>query len=98
MVGYLKHYFFVRYRQFQSLAHLNQQLEAWLAAKADQRVHGIVHEVVMARFQRDVPHLKALPAMAFDTRYREQRVAAWDGYVEVRGNRYNVPDHLCARR
>jgi transposase len=97
MVGYLKHHFFVRYRQFQSLTHLNQQLEAWLSAEADRRVHGTVREVVIERFQREAPHLKPLPGIAFDTRYREQRVVAWDGYVDVRGNRYSVPDHLCGQ-
>jgi hypothetical protein len=28
------------------------------------------------------PHLQALPAMRFDTAYRERRVVAWDGYIE----------------
>lgn len=97
MVGYLKHHFFVRYRQFESFAHLNQQLEAWLRAEADQRVHGTVKEVVIERFAREVPHLKALPPVPFDTSYRERRVVAFDGYIEVRGNRYSVPDRLCGQ-
>lgn len=95
MVGYLKHHFFVRYRQFDSFAHLNQQLEAWLQAEADARVHGTVKEVVAERFAREAPHLKPLPRLPFDTSYRERRVVAFDGYVEVRGNRYSVPDSLC---
>lgn len=95
MVGYLKHHFFVRYRRFESFAHLNQQLEAWLKTEADSRVHGTVKEVVIERFAREAPHLKALPRVAFDTSYRETRVVAFDGYVEVRGNRYSVPDRLC---
>ncbi len=97
MVGYLKHHFFVRYRQFESFAHLNQQLEAWLRAEADSRVHGTVKEVVIRRFTREAPHLQPLPAVAFDTSYRERRVVAFDGYVEVRGNRYSVPDSLCGQ-
>lgn len=95
MVGYLKHHFFVRYRQFESFAHLNQQLEAWLRAEADPRVHGTVKEVVIERFAREVPHLKALPHSPFDTSYRERRVVAFDGYIDIRGNRYSVPDVLC---
>ncbi len=31
----------------------------------------------------------------FDTAYHERRVVAWDGYIEVRGNRYSVPGELC---
>lgn len=97
MVGYLKHHFFVRYRQFESLAHLNARLEAWLREEADVRVHGTVKEVVIERFVREVPHLRPLPRVPFDTAYRENRIVAFDGYVEVRGNRYSVPDALCGQ-
>ena len=97
MVGYIKHHFFVRYRQFESYAHLNELARQWLAEEADQRVHGTVGEVVAARFERERPALGPLPAVRFDTSYRERRWVAWDGYVEVRGNRYSVPDHLCGQ-
>ena len=40
MVRYVKEHFFVRYRQFETLAHLNQQLESWLREEADPRAHG----------------------------------------------------------
>jgi len=97
MVHYIKHHFFVRYRAFESFAHLNQLAEQWLADEADQRVHGTVGEVVAARFAREQPHLQPLPAVRFDTSYRERREVAWDGYIEVRGNRYSVPDPLCGQ-
>jgi transposase len=92
MVGYVKHHFFVRYRHFESLAHINQLLEQWLHEEADRRVHGTVKEVVTERFAREAPALGPLPAVRFDTAYLERRWAAWDGYVDVRGNRYSVPD------
>lgn len=97
MVGYLKHHFFVRYRAFDSWAHLNQQLEAWLKTEADARVHGTVQEIVAERFAREAPFLQPLPPVAFDTRYHERRIVSWDGYVDVRGNRYSVPDALCGQ-
>ena len=95
MVRYVKENFFVRYREFDSLAHLNQLAERWLREEADQRRHGAVKEVVAERFMREAPHLRELPATRFDTAYRERRVVAWDGYVEVRGNRYSAPAELC---
>jgi len=55
MVGYIKHHFFVRYRSFESRAHLNRQAEQWLRDEADQRLHGTVKEVVAARFAREAP-------------------------------------------
>ena len=91
MVGYIKQHFFVRYRAFESWAHLNQQVEQWLREEADQRVHGTVKEVVAERFERKRGALKALPQTRYDTSYLEYRKAAWDGYIEVRGNRYSVP-------
>jgi len=94
MVGYIKQHFFVRYRSFESWAHLNQLAEQWLGEEADQRVHGTVKEVVAVRFEREKPTLRPLPASSYDTSYRETRHVAWDAYIEVRGNRYSVPDIL----
>jgi transposase len=94
MVGYLKQHFFVRYRTFTSWAHLNQQAEAWLKEEADQRLQTTVKEVVSLRFEREAPHLHALPAVRYDTSYHELRQVGWDGYVDVRGNRYSVPSDL----
>lgn len=94
MVGYIKQHFFVRYRSFTSWAHLNQQAEVWLHAEADQRLQSTVKEVVSVRFEREAPQLRALPAVRFDTSYHELRQVGWDGYIDVRGNRYSVPAAL----
>jgi transposase len=98
MVGYVKQHFFVRYRAFESLAHLNQLLESWLQSEADRRVHGTVKEVVSKRFAREAPALRALPPSPFETAYHEARKVAWDGYIEVRGNRYSVPGDQVGKR
>ncbi|MBW2021018.1 MAG: IS21 family transposase [Deltaproteobacteria bacterium] len=95
MVGYIKNNFFVRYREFESLEHMNQLALNWLEEEADRRVHGTVKEVVIERFEREKTHLKTLPAVRYDTSYREHRFIHWDGYIDVRGNRYSVPAHLC---
>jgi transposase len=97
MVGYVKGNFFVRYRSFESLAHLNELAARWLVEEADPRLHGTVKEIVAERFERERPHLQPLPAARFDTSYREYRVVAWDGYVEVKGNRYSVPSEVCGK-
>jgi len=95
MVGYIKGNFFQRYRSFESFEHMNQLAERWLAEEADLRVHGTVKEVVAERFEREAPTLSPLPTVRYDTSYRERRVVTWDGYVEVRGNRYSMPDQFC---
>jgi hypothetical protein len=97
MVGYVKHHFFVRYREFESWAHLNQLAEQGLRAEADQRRHGTVQEVVAERFAREAPALRPLPAQRDDTAYREIRQVGGDADVDVRGGRYSVPAHLAGR-
>ena len=94
MVGYIKGHFFVRYRSFESWEHLNQLAEHWLAQEADPRLHGTLKEVVIERFAREAPHLGPLPLHRYDTSYYEVRHVGWDGYVDVRGNRYSVPGEL----
>ena len=94
MVGYIKQHFFVRYGAFDSFAQMNQLAEQWLRDEADQRLHGTVNEVVSERFGREQPLLHALPPVRYDTAYLETRRVSWDSYIEVRGNRYSVPDHL----
>jgi hypothetical protein len=74
---------------------MNELALGWLREEADQRVHGTVKEVVIERFEREAPHLAPLPTLRYDTSYREHRFVNWDGYIDVRGNRYTVPDHLC---
>jgi transposase len=94
MVGYIKQHFFVRYRSFESWEHLNQLAEQWLQTEADLRLHGTVKEVVAERFGREKAALGPLPARRYDTSYRETRHVSWDGYIDVRGNRYSVPGQL----
>lgn len=69
---------------------------AWLESEADRHRHGTHGEVVIERFAREeADALGALPQARFDTAYRFHRIAGWDGYVHVAGNRYSVPDAFC---
>jgi hypothetical protein len=80
-----------------SWAHLNQLAEQWLKEEADQRMQGTVQEVVVERFAREAPTLQPLPLPRYDTAYRELRQVAWDGYIDVRGNRYSVPSRFAGQ-
>ncbi|MBK1736105.1 IS21 family transposase [Halorhodospira abdelmalekii] len=96
MVRYVKENFFAENREFESIEHLNRELERWLAEVADLRLHGTHQEVVLERFERaERAELRALPRERFDTAYRFYRTVGWDGYLEVEGNRYSVPDTFC---
>ncbi|MHB1054353.1 MAG: IS21 family transposase [Thermoleophilia bacterium] len=97
MVGYVKHNFFQRYRSFASIEEANNLAAAWLATVADRRLHGTVKEIVCERFEHEQPQLLSLPQVRFDTAYRERRLVGFDGYIDVAGNRYSVPDDYRAR-
>jgi transposase len=94
MVAYIQQHFFVRYRTFESWAHLNQLAELWLREEADERLQDTVQEIVRVRFAREAPYLQALPAQRYDTAYYLTRQVSWDGYISLRGNRYSVPGTL----
>ena len=98
MVRYIKENFFQMYREFESLEHMNQLAVLWLREVADMRVHGSLKESVSERFKREEQALRPLPASRFDTSYIESRRVAWDGYIDVRGNRYSVPAVLCGQQ
>jgi transposase len=97
LVGDVKHHFFVRYRAFDSWAHLNQLAEQWLREEADRRCHGTVQEIVTERFAREAPTLRPLPSSRYDTAYREIRQVSWDASIDVRGRRYSVPADLAGQ-
>jgi len=97
MVGYVKDHFFQRYQSFESWAHLNQLLTHWVSTVADQRTLRQFDQSPAARFIDEKATLQALPVMRFDTSYRDLRQVGWDGYIEVRGNRYSVPESYCGQ-
>ena len=97
MVKYLKENFFVRYRRFDSFAQVNQLLEQWMADVADRRELRQFRQTPEQRFTQEQEHLHPLPGTDFDTSYFDIRHVSWDGYIEVGGNRYSVPESLCGQ-
>jgi len=82
---------------FTTLAQANQDLQAWLAQKA-QRMHGTTHERVDERFAREQPSLGPLPSAPCDVSQRQTRTVAKDCTIAVDGNRYVVPHPLVGRQ
>jgi len=98
MVGYLKRNFFIWHSEAESLSYYQQLLEGWLLTHADLRVQGTVKRPVTELFAEEQPRLQPLPAVRYDTSYQEDRLAEWDGYIDVGGNRYSIPDRLRGKR
>lgn len=81
---------------FVCLESANRDLGGWLKAK-DERVHGTTHEVVSRRFEREKPHLGALPVRDIDTSYRVYRRVYKDCRVPFEGNSFVVPHTLVGK-
>lgn len=75
-----------------SLAELNAQLREWVAAVANQRVHGTTREQIAVRWDGDQFHMQDLAGrLPYPFRDDELRKVARDAYVSWQGNRYSVP-------
>lgn len=88
-VKYLKRNFLPG-RRFQSLEHLNQELEKWLLEVTDVRLHGTTHERPIDRFvaemlipMKHVSPYQYIPAIA--------RKVSQESLVSFGNNRYSVP-------
>jgi transposase len=92
-VSYLRHSFFYA-RTFRDLEDLNAQVEIWLGATANARLHGTTGEVPAHRMERERPHLLSLPHHAYVPVISLGRRVTKDGFVSYNGNQYSVPDQL----
>lgn len=92
-LDYVREGFWRGYR-YMGLAAANRDLAAWLAGEANRRVHGTLHERVDVRWEREKPHLGALPLEAFDPSAVYWRTVAKDCVVTYGGNQYQVPHRL----
>jgi hypothetical protein len=96
-VKYLKRSFLTG-RSFSTLADLNAQLDAWLDAVANVRVHDTTHERPIDRYERERAALRPVAAVPpFDTRELLIRVVPSDAHVRVAGGAYSVPPRWVGR-
>lgn len=90
LMGYIEDNFFRPIPQFESLKDLNTALEEFCRAEV-QRVHSAHGEYVAARFEREAPHLRALPAVLPAPCVRDYARVNKFAEVTVNGSRYSVP-------
>jgi transposase len=88
---YIREDFFLA-RSFNNLEDLNRQLQHWLSAVANPRVHATTRRVVMEAFAEEQSLLRPLPLAPFRSVLRLERRISREGMVSVGGNFYSVPD------
>jgi transposase len=78
-------------RTFDTLEHLNEVTQQWLANVADVRILRDFQESPRERHAREQPHLLPLPTCDFDTALVVYRHVNVEGFVAYRLNFYSVP-------
>jgi transposase len=79
-------------REPHSLADMNAQLREWIAAVANQRVHGTTREQVAVRWDVEQFSLQSLVGRpSYPYVDGELRKVARDAYIYWQGSRYSVP-------
>jgi len=78
-------------RIFRDIDHLNEVTAWWLSNVADVRDHRETKERPIDRFEKERPHLLALPDHPYDTAEVVYRTVDAEGYVPVDQNQYSVP-------
>lgn len=90
-VGYVKESFLTG-RTFMDVVDLNSQLNSWLDAVANVRIHGTTRERPVDRYQKEQAQLRAAAVIpTYDTRPLELRQVASDCHLRYRGVAYSLP-------
>jgi transposase len=90
-IGYIRKNFLCG-REASNVADLRGQLRTWVWQTANQRIHGTMHQQIMASWQKERAYLLPLAGRApFPYAAEEKRKASRDGFVHFQGNRYSVP-------
>jgi hypothetical protein len=89
-VGYIKASF-LEGRDFTDLEDLNAQLDAWMDAVANVRIHGTTKERPLDRYTQELPQLRSFAAIpAYDTRSLDIRRVSPDARFSFGGVLYSV--------
>jgi transposase len=83
---------------FSSIQKANEDIIAWLNETANQRIHGTHHEAVALRWEREIPCLRKLPPVDYDTSLRVFRKVYKDCELSYNGNRYRVPYRVVGKK
>ena len=78
-------------RTFRTLEHLNQVLEAWLANRADVRIHRETGKRPLDAHAEERPHLLPLPNTHYDTTRVVYRTVDMAGEIVYEHNFYSLP-------
>lgn len=86
---------FIPLREFHSVAHANEQLQAWIMAEAGNRIHGTTRERPLKLFaETEQALLQALPAIAPDCPTWAKAILHGNCHVQFEYCQYSAPFRL----
>lgn len=83
---------------FSSTKKANEDIMAWLNETANRRIHGTHHEAVNLRWEQEIPCLRKLPPVDYDTSLKVFRKVYKDCQLSYNGNRYRIPYHVVGKK
>jgi hypothetical protein len=83
---------------FSFIRKANEDAMAWFDETANRRIHGTHHEAIHLRWEREIPSLRGLPPVDYDTSLKVFRKVYKDCQLSYNGNRYCVPYHVVGKR
>ena len=96
-INYIRERFWRGYA-FISTQKTNEDVIAWLNETANRRIHGTHHEEVHLRWEREIPCLRKLPPVDYDTSLKVFRKVYKDCELSYNGNRYRAPYHVVGKK
>ena len=89
---------FWRGYDYDSIERTNQDVTCWLNETANQRIHGTYRQPVNKRWDQEIPSLRKLPPVDYDTSIKVFRRVYKDCQLSYNGNRYVVPYHAAGKK
>jgi len=83
---------------YTSMAKLNRDARIWLDETANKRRHGTHNQLILERWQEEIPLLGSLPPTDYDTSIKVFRKVYKDCQISYNGNRYIVPHQAVGKK
>ena len=96
-INYVRERFWRGY-SYSSIQKANEDVKAWFDETANRRIHGTHHEAVDLRWEREIPSLRRLPPVDYDTSLKVFRKVYKDCQLSYNGNRYCVPYYMVGKK
>lgn len=96
-MGYVRQRFWRGY-VYTGMEKLNRDAQKWLDETANTRRHGTHGQLIIERWQQEIPLLGPLPTKDYDTSIKVFRKVYKDCQISYNGNRYLVPYKMVGKK